>query len=194
MNFKAGNRYSILFLHVLRKIRETISYFFYDIRAPLCRIEEINLEQKIIIIHCRGVSAPIKLNFNEIISDAGFLSNFSVKQAAYIGYYYGRYYEELLSDTFDKANQKQIDFPMDSCSEVSNPITLNRFGEVIVSDKVRGAFRAVSPANLIRDNLLLMQFTSVQACFIGILSGTSSAKNPTSKANHPPAVKLTVVK
>src|SRR3990167_11499806 len=75
----------------------SIKYKLLKDKNPLCRIEAIDLNTKIIIIHCSGISAPIKLTFDEIINDFIMLSNFASKHASWIGYYYGKHYNELLN-------------------------------------------------------------------------------------------------
>jgi len=87
---------------------------------PLCHIEQIDMVKKIIIIYSRGVSAPIKFTFNEIIQDIVVISNLSSQQASWIGYYYGLFY--YYESKSPKTNMDKIDF---SFSESKKGIRLN---------------------------------------------------------------------
>lgn len=140
----------------------------------LCRIEEINLVKNLIIIHCRGIEAPIKLKFEEVINDAALLSNFSSKHASWIGYYYGKYYNTLI----DKKSCSNIPFSFSPATpHKTHRITMvTRHGDLVYSDNTTGTVYTMHPIRIMTHKDLIMSFDSTQACYIGFLSGIFQAK------------------
>lgn len=177
---------------LLQYICNNLKYFknaFLSLKkSPLCRIEEIDLIKNIIVIHCRGVEAPIKLSFDEIINDTEMLSNFSSKHASWIGYYYGRYYHELLS----KKCNYSIPFGLSGNHQAKCNITMvNRQGYIIYIDKKENTIQTMLPINILANESLILRFDPIQACYIGILSGISKAKM---KIHKPSSRQLRLVK
>ena len=161
-------------INFLSSLFNFIKYKLLKDKNPLCRIEAIDLNTKIIIIHCSGISAPIKLTFDEIINDFIMLSNFASKHASWIGYYYGKHYNELLNkrgnyDVFS-------DFSIDDQSGKFNILMLDRHGNVIYLNKDNSTTCSISPVNAITNEHIISKFTPIQACYIGILAGTSTRK------------------
>ena len=169
MKLKNKNLFSVPFYHRIKKfIKHKIS------KQPLCSIEEINLTKKTIIIHCRSIDAPIKLTLDEVINDPAILANLSPKQASWIGYYYGKYYRELISE--EKNCSNIFNFTIDESLEKYNIVMLNRDGNLIYSSCIDNITHTISPINAIRSENIIMQFPSIQACYIGILAGTYNLK------------------
>src|SRR3990167_8392924 len=81
---------------------------------PFCNIEEIDLSQNTVSIHCKGVRTPIKFTFDEIINDDIILSNLSPKHASWIGYYYGKYYSDLIT-TKNASHHDSSNFDFSTC-------------------------------------------------------------------------------
>jgi hypothetical protein len=102
-------------------------------KTHICRIEEINISKKIIVIHCRGIDAPIKMRFDELVNDSIMLSALSPKHAAWIGYYYGIYYCDLLVG--NKFCDAKFDFSLDDSQECFRIVMLNRRGDIIYTDE-----------------------------------------------------------
>ena len=152
--------------------------------VTLCRIEEINLTEQTIVIHCRGIGAPIKLTLDEIINDSIILANLSSKQASWIGYYYGKHYSESINK--ENGYPNILNFTIDEEPGKNNIIMLNRHGHLIYSSQDKNT-HTISPINAMRSENIIRQFTSIQACYIGILAGISN-KN---KINHKSSAHLT---
>src|SRR3989338_1367439 len=123
------------------KVRQWIGCFFSGLksiffkiigkRSAFCHIEEIDVSKKIIIIRCRGINAPIKASFYEIINDILILSNLSPKHASWIGYYYGKYYSELMSSKKEGAFSPDFDFFMNDPARRFCITMLDRRGNLI---------------------------------------------------------------
>lgn len=157
---------------------------------PLCRIEEINLEKKVIIIHCRGINSPIKLSLDEAIYDTMILSNLTPKQASWIGYYYGKYYRGSINS---KKNQNSfVDFAIDEESARFKIKMLDRQGNIIYSYDDR--LCAIQPIKALNDESIINNFAPMQACYIGILAGTSTKKAIETQTNFASKANLKIVK
>jgi len=144
-----------------------------------CHIEEIDLTKRTIVIHCKGINAQIKFTLDEIISDPVILTNLSPTQASLIGYYYGKYYTELIKDN----NRYIMNFSIDESPNKFNIIMLNRNGNLIYSNHENNT-HTISPINAMRCINIITQFDSTQACYIGILAGINAHKKAI-KAHHP---------
>ena len=141
---------------------------------PFCRIEELDLNNKIITIHFRGINAQIKLTFDEIINDSVILSNLAPQQASWIGYYYGKHYSDLINKNSNYANF--FDFSIDDQDEIFHILMINRHGHIIYSNKDNNKTNTISPTDAIKNENIINKFSSIQACYIGILAGTASNK------------------
>lgn len=120
------------------------------------------------------ISAPIKLTFDEIVNDFVMLSNFASKHASWIGYYYGKHYNELINK---KSNYDVFfDFSIDDQSGKFNILMLDRHGNIIYLNKDNNTTCSISPVNAITNEHIISKFTPIQACYIGILAGTSTKK------------------
>jgi len=162
-------------------------------RIPLCSIEEIDLSQKTVSIHCKGVRTPIKLTFDEIINDDMILSNLSPKHASWIGYYYGKYYSDLIT-TKNASHHDSSNFDFSTCNTPCqfNMVMLTRNGELIYLDK-NNKTHVISPIKAATQDGLICGFNPIQACYIGILAGSSRARKPRFNKN-PKNIHLNLVK
>lgn len=140
--------------------------------VPLCRIEEIDLQRKVVVIHCKNINAPIKLTLNEIIKDEAVLTNLSAKQASWIGYYYGKYYKTLVDQ---KNYWENFNFSIDDFSGNCMLTMLDRRNNLIYTEK--NQTKIISPINAIINENIITQFSPMQACYIGILAGIYNRKN-----------------
>lgn len=157
---------------------------------PLCRLEEINLEKKVIIIYCRGISSPIKLSLEEAIYDTMILSNLTPKQASWIGYYYGKYYKNSMGN---KKNQHSlVDFAINEESAMFKIKMLDRQGNIIYSHDDQ--LCTIQPVKAMNDESVINNFAPIQACYIGILAGTSTKKIIESQSHLPNKANLKIVK
>ena len=163
---------------------------FFIKANPVCRIEEINLEKKMIIIHCRGINSPIKLHLAEAIHDSMILSNLSPKQASWIGYYYGKYHKNLTNNK--KNHGTFIDLTMDEKPSKFKIQMLDRQSNIIYScDK---SHYTIQPIKALNNESIINNFTPIHACYIGILAGTSPKKTIDNRPNHVSKINLKIIK
>ena len=172
----------MLFFNRIKKIiNYIISIKNKRIKNPICRIEEFDFDDKIISLYCRGINSLIKLTLDEIINDSVMLTNLSSKQASWVGFYYGKHYQNLMNEKKYCFNVSNFTIDISSKPEKYNIIMLNRFGHLIYSNQNNGLARAVLPINAINTNIIT-QFSPMQACYIGVLAGIFASKNTARKS------------
>ncbi len=145
---------------------------------PVCRIEEIDTEKRIIIVHSRGVSAPIKFRFDEIINDTVMLSCLSPEQASWVGYYFGMYYENLLKDKKDfHFHPNNFDFASSNYDARCKLMLQDRLGNIFYLDRLTNLTHKRSVISIITTSGVINNFDSIEACYLGILAGIFISKN-----------------
>jgi hypothetical protein len=142
--------------------------------TPVCRIEEIDTIRQTVIIHCRGIDAPIKLKLSEAISDLVILANLSPLHASWIGYYYGKSYINTAVSPAGCMNTHDL-LQHDSESEYE-VIYQDRRGNIGFQKRSDRQLQVCSPHKLISDSTLINKFSTQQACFLGILAGIAASK------------------
>lgn len=158
-------------------------YYFYlktmllipTYKLPLCRIEEINIEKRIIFISCRGIGSTMKFKLHEIAQDILILSNLSPQHTSWIGYLYGKYYDSL------DARYQSFDI-VGKC--IFSKKTINRYkvlaqdrkNNIIFLDTLTKEIFTNSPYSILSSKRCIMQFDSVVAFYIGILGGMIHSK------------------
>lgn len=160
---------------LIYNISEFISYQHRSERSPLCNIEGIDLFNKKISIHCKGVRTPIMLTFDEIINDSMILANLAPKHATWVGYYYGKYYYDLIRNNAKYHDSSNLNFSINSTSGKFKLVMLTRNRELIYHDQ-NDHPHVISPIKAATQNHLISRFDPIQACYIGILAGASHAR------------------
>jgi len=148
------------------------------INTPVCRIEEIDTVKQIVIIHCKGIDAPIKLKLSETINDLVILSNLSPQHASWIGYYYGKSYISTEASSASVMNTHDL-LQNDGESDYAI-IYQDRKGNIAFQNRSDYQQQIYSPIKLISDNSLINKFSAQQACFLGIQAGIAANK----KSHH----------
>jgi len=144
---------------------------------PMCRIEEIDTEKKRIIIQSRGMSAPIKFSFDEIITDVIIISNLSPEQASWVGYYFGMYYENTLKTKQDfHFDVTKFDFEAEDSNARYKLMLQDRLGRIIYLDRLTNLTSTRSLIGIITNSNIIRNFSSLEACYLGVLTGINLAK------------------
>ena len=139
----------------------------------LCRVEDIN--ENGVAIYSRGTRLAMYLNFNTIMNDLYILENCPPKQAALIGFFYGKYYYNML----DQKNHYQAPFNFFKNTSLTKYLitAIDRKGNLSYLDQNSGLQTAKQPIEIVTNHNLIGQFTSLQAFYIGVLSGITQAKS-----------------
>lgn len=163
-----------MFINLSKAARLFFNIFSSFKKNHFCRIEKIDLNKNLVIVYCKGVRALIKLTLKDLIQDTILLSSFPPKHAAWIGFYYGKYYNKLL-----KQEEKQsisFDFLEVKGWGKFKIVMITRAGDITYLDETTNIFNTLHPSRIIAEKKLIEKFEPIQACYIGILSGISEAK------------------
>ena len=163
---------------------------------PLCHIEEIDMTKKIIIVYSRGVAAPIKFTFDEIIQDVAVISNLSSQQASWVGYYYGICYQRELDAQKNNKIKNKIEFSLSNSEKKYKIMHQNRSGNLTYLDTDHNKIYTKSIINILAIPSLIMEFDPIEACYIGILGGIFIFKSSSEKIINflPSKVSLKLIK
>lgn len=171
----------MIFKHIgllLGRYKRTLYDHFVD-KQCLSRIEHIDIERQTIVVHTRGINAPLHLKFDAIIKEEALLNSFSSRHASYIGYYYGVHNGIATRDT----NSKGYFYCFtDNPSNKYTILGLDRHRNVIYMDQINKNQITRSPDQIMGLTDIIINFPPLQACYIGILAGinhTKSQQKPT---------------
>lgn len=165
----------------LFKLYKNVFYKSFLDNQCLSRIEDIDTNKKEIIIHTRGVNAPIHLGFEVVIKDEDFLNSFSSRHASFIGYYYGAYFYSYNKNIY----QNDFFHCFKSDSSKSHTIHgIDRRGNLIYIDQTTGTENTNSPFQIMADKDLIIKFPPLQSCYIGILAGIYKSKSSKASVNY----------
>lgn len=160
-----------------------------------CHLEEIDIVKKIILIHCRGVTLPIKFTFDEIIRDVVMISNLLSQHTSLVGYYYGRDYYNSMNDKNNHNETVNFEFSFRDSEKRYKILFQGRHGKISYLDKVTQTTHAKLAINILATLSLISEFDSIEACYIGILAGIFVSKNRDRiKVKTSPNPPLTLIK
>lgn len=141
---------------------------------PLCRIEEIDVANNRIIIHCQGARSLIKTTIEEAILESAIIDNLSARQACWLGYYHGK----ALREGKLKQNPTKTGFLLRYSQKRYNVVALEHQSlKIIYIDTKTRAEHSQHVISLARDKEFLKNISSSQACYIGIWAGIAVAKH-----------------
>lgn len=146
------------------KIGKLMNKFIID---RFLTIKTINPDENKVIMHCRRMHKLLHFTLDEVINDKHILSKFSSYEASQIGYYFGK----------NKAlNEVSVDFFKSQRLKKYSIMMIDRKGDIIYIDRETHEMHIRSPEYLILTHHLIDHFDSLQACYLGILSGIYEKK------------------
>ena len=148
-----------------------------------CSIEEIDTAKETVTINAKGTCSPIKLKFDEVIHDILVLSNLPPLQASWIGYYYGIKYGS--SAMHSPSNLTNYKFCFDEFQSKFKLLFVDRFNNITYLNRKNGNNVTTSPIIILKDTSLIRNFSSLEACYIGILWGIYIHKKNHRNVSYP---------
>lgn len=159
----------------LKKIKSLLNFYkncLYNAflnNKCLSRIENIDPEKKKVIIQTRGINAPIILEFDEIIRDEDVINSLAPEQSAIFGYYYGVYYFSLFAkNTYFNGSFNCFKYNLLSKCTI---YALDRHNNIVYIDQDTCVKYTKTPNEIMLDKNLIIKFSPLQSCYIGILAG-----------------------
>lgn len=141
-----------------------------------CEIKEFDLNSNEVIINCYGVRIiTIKAPISQIVGDVTIILNLPSDQSCWLGYYFGRFYAQSWNAAHD-FHTRGGNFLLKFRKGRFKIFSLDRNNYLTYTDvKTNESFKE-SPLEIAQNHLLINQFDSSQACYIGILAGLMTIK------------------
>lgn len=167
-------------MNSFKNIWRAVISTYYEIKAldiSAIRVEEIDVNKKIVVVRSRGARAVLKLSIAEAIADPSIVANLLSAQACWLGYYAG-----LIYDIGEIQRQKQLlksvdsDFSLKFNKGKYKIVSQGRKGEITYVEIATQVVRSNYPIEIVQDDLVISSFDTSQACYIGILAGIHAAK------------------
>lgn len=170
------------YFFLLKSLFKKVFYLNIFQRKILCRIEHIDPSTHQLVLYIRGINSPSQLSFSELIEDRKLLSSLSPNSSALIGFYFGRNYPYQNSIQFDMEEDEANTF-------LRSPFTckihgIDRKGNIIYEDLSSDTINTKPPIFILSDDSLILKFTPLESCYIGILSGIYWTKRKYASPSH----------
>ncbi|MDP1574321.1 MAG: hypothetical protein Q8L78_05270 [Coxiellaceae bacterium] len=164
-------------LVLLEKFRRAYRLSKFLQQTP-CRLEEIDLKNNKVIIHCYVSRTEMNLSTKDAISEAKLINSLPSLQACWLGYYYGKSLREgkMSNKKFSKHENKHL--LLRSSKKRYSIVGLEHRNFMIAYIDLKTRIEHTKPAiELAQDNYFLENIGPSQACYIGIWSGIAVAKH-----------------
>lgn len=156
----------------LKSLRELAAHY----RRSLYQIEEIDIQTRRVIIHCRGTRTVIKTTIEAVVSDYRLIAGLSPVQACLIGGYVGRAIQAKHHDGNAIKETRKMSFLLENHDGQYRIVFQDRSGQVGYVDKKSKQEFVELPLTIVKNEYAISRFDPSQACYIGILAGISLEK------------------
>lgn len=162
-------RLSVNSVAAVRRIFKTLDSY----KNYLYFIEEINIQKNLVTLRCTGTRAVIKLSIEEVVADSVIIEGLCPRQACILGGCYGR----LMRFSADR--EKKLKNVTSMTFQLSNKRgryvvqCQHRTGEIgYFNKKTKQAF-IEHPLTIVNNAYIISEFDPTEACYLGILAGSS---------------------
>jgi hypothetical protein len=157
---------------ILKKKFRLIRPYIHSFKKHTSRtiLHHINLDNFKVFLYTRGCSFNNTFYLHDIIFDSSLLSNLSPESAAFIGYWYGKNYNEMIK----KSDGRIFNYMIRNNSIFNNQlISLGRNNYIsFLSKSITGNKQySMLPFEIINRKHIINGFHPIHACYIGILVG-----------------------
>lgn len=148
-----------------RKLKE----FFYS-NCNTCRILDVDLEKKEVIIQLKMKSSVFRLSFAEAIYGSKLVATLTPKEACWLGGHYGRYLRAT-QGTGDFGRIKPVGVSLGSSRGQYRVMFLGRKREICYLDEPTKKMYTDDALAIVNNEYIISKFDPNHACYIGILAG-----------------------
>ena len=153
-------------------------------------IEEIDVSNQKVVIRCRGTKTIIRADYATVIGDENLISGVSPIQASIVGGYYGRALRNAMKGNGILKQAKTMDFLLRHRVGRYKVLFQARNGDIGYLDQKSRQEFIEHPLTIVNNNHIISEFDSSEACYIGILAGSSLERVLTSQKDIHTAEKL----
>lgn len=139
-----------------------------------CYLEEIDLKNNTVNIHHNYLTCSIKFRIEDIIYDHPIIANMHPAQASILGYYYGKNYKNFRRSY----KHNKYSYALKTSDKQYTLLSQDRYGKISYLNKKTNAIYTRSLIDILSDVKLIQEFSSIEACYIGIMTGIHTNKNP----------------
>ena len=161
-----------MFQSIKNVIQETVNKFSLAKKFPY-KIEEINLQKNLVILTCAGTRTVIKLTLEDVIADSVIINGLCPYQACLLGGCYGR----LMRASPDRGHKlkkvKDMNFLLSNKQGRYVIRYQHRNGEIGYFNKKTRQELTEHPLTMANNRYIISEFDPTEACYIGILAGSS---------------------
>lgn len=136
-------------------------------------IEEIDVSNQKVVIRCRGTKTIIKADYSAVIGDENLISGVSPIQASIVGGYYGRALRSAMKANAVLKQTKHMDFLLRHRVGRYKVLFQARNGDIGYLDQKSRQEFIEHPLTIVNNNYIITEFDPSEACYIGILAGSS---------------------
>lgn len=136
-------------------------------------IEEIDFDSQIVKIHVRGKHVVLSFRIQDAINDSVIINGLSPFDAACLGYSYG---VGLRRQQVSPDHKKPYDFLLNLSLGSLRILCQSRDGKIFYQDIVSQNSFSDAPLDIIQNSQLIVKFDSSQACYLGILAGSTEMR------------------
>lgn len=140
--------------------------FFY-------KIEEIHLQKNLVILRCAGARTVLKLTLEDVIADSAIINGLCPEQACILGGCYGRLMKTSPDRSTKLKNAKEMTFLLSNKCGRYVIRYLHRNGEIEYYNKKTHQEFTEHPLTIVNNHYIIAEFDPTEACYIGILAGSS---------------------
>jgi hypothetical protein len=153
-------------------------------------IEEIDVSNQKVVIRGRGTKTIIKASYADFIGDENLINGVSPTQASIVGGYYGRALRNAMKGNGILKQAKTMDFLLRHRVGRYKVLFQARNGDIGYLDQKSRQEFIEHPLTIVNNNHIISEFDPSEACYIGILAGSSLERVLTSQKDIHTAEKL----
>ncbi|MEO8400326.1 MAG: hypothetical protein ABI597_00845 [Gammaproteobacteria bacterium] len=146
----------------------------------------MDLKKQEVTLNIKRRSLILKYHFSEVIKEIWLIESLSIKDAALLGYFYGRCYRILQKNNAKNLNSSPFLFKKNK--GVYKVLCQQRDGNIVFTDRRSQETFVEHPDSILRNSHVLNNFDALQAFYIGMLVGLAFKKENTE--NFKPCLKV----
>jgi len=139
-------------------------------------LEEVNMARQEAVVRCSGTRTIMKFTLEALVGDMIIIQGMSPAHACLLGGCYGRILRAAMEGREVIKRVKKLDFLLSNRTGRYRIVFQNRRGEVGYIDKKSRQEFVEHPLTIVNNKHIISEFDSSEACYIGILAGSTVEK------------------
>lgn len=153
-------------------------------------LEEVNMARQEAVVRCSGTRTMMKFKLEILVGDMTIIQGLSSAHACLLGGCYGRILRAAMEGREVLKRVKKMDFLLSNRKGRYQIIFQNRNGDIGYLDKKTRQEFVEHPITIVNNKHIISGFDPSEACYMGILAGSSLEKALASEKDINAAEKL----